>query len=303
MRILLTGVGGQVGGALRQPLTALGDVVAADRAALDLSQPERLAAALDQMRPNLIINPAAYTAVDQAEQDQDLAFRVNAEAPGAIARWAARNGVPLLHFSTDYVFDGSGEAPWREDSSTNPLSTYGASKLAGEQAIIEAGGSYLILRTSWVYASRGKNFLTTMVRLAKERPELRVVGDQIGAPTSARLIAEIVTRLLHQESSQPLHLEAIEGVFARAHGLLHLCATGETSWHGFASAIVDGLRARDLPVAATRVTPIATEDYPTPAARPKNSRLARDRLHSAFRIEPSTWEQCLQRELDELVQS
>ena len=303
MRILLTGVGGQVGGALCQPLKALGEVIAADRAALDLSQPGHLATALDQMRPDLIINPAAYTAVDQAEQDQELAFRVNAEAPGAIARWAARNGVPLLHFSTDYVFDGSGETPWREDSPTHPLSTYGASKLAGEQAVIAASGSYLILRTSWVYASRGKNFLTTMVRLAKERPELRVVADQIGAPTSARLIAETVTRLLHQESSQAPHLEAIEGVFARTHRRLHLCAMGETSWHGFASAIVDGLRARDVRLAATRVTPIATKDYPTPATRPKNSRLALDRLHSAFGIAPSTWEQSLQCELDELVQS
>lgn len=303
MRILLTGVGGQVGGALRQPLTALGEVIAVNRATLDLSEPARLAPALDQIRPDLIINPAAYTAVDQAEQEQKLAFRVNAEAPGAIARWAAHHGVPVLHFSTDYVFDGSGNAPWREASSTNPLSTYGASKLAGEQAIIEARGSYLILRTSWVYASRGKNFLTTMVRLAKERPELRVVADQIGAPTSARMIAEILTRLLHQESSQPPHLEAIEGVFARARGLLHLCATGETSWHGFASAIVDGLRARDVPLAATRVTPIATKDYPTPAARPKNSRLALDRLHSAFGIDPPTWEQSLQCELDQLVQS
>ena len=303
MRILLTGVGGQVGGALRQPLAALGEVVAANRATLDLSQPGLLAAALDQMRPSCIINPAAYTAVDQAEQDQDLAFRVNAEAPGAIARWAERNGVPLLHFSTDYVFDGSGEVPWREDSPTHPLSTYGASKLAGEQAIMDAGGSHLIVRTSWVYASRGKNFLTTMVRLAKERPELRVVADQIGAPTSARLIAEVVTRLLHQEGSKPPRLAAIEAIFARAHGLLHLCATGETSWHGFATAIVDGLRARDISLAATRVNPIATADYPTPAARPKNSRLALDRLHSMFGIEPSSWEGSLQRELDEFRQT
>lgn len=301
MRILLTGTGGQVGGALRRPLTALGDVLAADRATLDLSQPDRLSAALGLMRPNLIINPAAYTAVDKAEQERDLAFRVNAEAPGAIATWAARNGVPMLHFSTDYVFDGSGETPWREDSATNPLSTYGASKLAGEQAIIEAGGSHLIVRTSWIYASRGKNFLTTMVRLAKERGELRVVADQIGAPTSARMIAEIVAGLLGQGISEPPHLETVHEAFARAHGLLHLCAAGETSWHGFASAILEGLRARDVPLAATRVTPIETVDYPTPATRPKNSRLALDRLHSVFGIEPSSWEQSLQRELDELV--
>jgi dTDP-4-dehydrorhamnose reductase len=303
LRILLTGVGGQVGGALRQPLNTVGEVIAADRTTLDLSEPGQLGAALDQMRPNLIINPAAYTAVDQAEQDQDLAFRVNAEAPGTIARWAARNGVPLLHFSTDYVFDGSGEAPWHENSPTHPLSTYGASKLAGEQAIIDAGGSHLIVRTSWIFASRGKNFLTTMVRLAKERPELRVVADQIGAPTSARLIAGVVTKLVFEDRSQPPHITAIEAVFARAQGLVHLCATGETSWYGFATAIVDGLRTRNVPLVATRLTPIATEDYPTPAARPKNSRLSRERLRSVFGIEPLTWEQSLQLELDEVVQS
>lgn len=302
MRILLTGVNGQVGGALRQPLSTVGDVIAADRATLDLSHPGRLATALDQIRPNLIINPAAYTAVDQAEQEKDLAFRINAEAPGAIAGWAARNGVPLLHFSTDYVFDGSGDVPWHEDSLTNPLSAYGASKLAGEKAVVAAKGSHLIVRTSWVYASRGKNFLTTMVRLAKERPELRVVADQIGAPTSARMIADIVIKLLQENCSQSPHIKAIEAVFARAHGLLHLCATGTTSWHGFATAIVDGLGTRHVPVAATRVIPISTVDYPTPAARPKNSRLAMDRLLS-FGIEPSSWEQTLQRELDEFLQT
>jgi dTDP-4-dehydrorhamnose reductase len=279
---------------------ALGEVVAADRAMLDLSEPARLSAALDQIRPNLIINPAAYTAVDQAEEDGDLAFRVNAEAPGAIARWAAHNGVPLLHFSTDYVFDGSGEAPWREESLPNPLSIYGASKLAGEQAIIDADGSHLIVRTCWVFASRGKNFLATMFRLAQERPELRVVADQIGAPTSAQMIAETITALLAHQDGRP---ETIEAAFARARGLLHLCATGETSWHGFASSIVDGLRARDVPLAATRVVPIATEDFPTRATRPRNSRLSLDRLYSVFGIEPVTWERCLQRELDELVQN
>jgi dTDP-4-dehydrorhamnose reductase len=301
LRILLTGINGQVGGALRQPLSTVGEVIAADRATLDLSHPGRLATALDHIRPNLIINPAAYTAVDQAEQEKDLAFCINAEAPGAIAGWAARNGVPLLHFSTDYVFDGSGDEPWREDSSTNPLSAYGASKLAGEQAVVAAKGSHLIVRTSWVYASRGKNFLTTMVRLAKERPELRVVADQIGAPTSARLIADTVVKLLHDDRTQSPQIKAIEAAFARAQGLLHLCATRTTSWHGFATAIVSGLRARNVPIATTRVIPISTVDYPTPAIRPKNSRLALDRLRSAFGIEPPSWEQCTQCELDDVL--
>ena len=196
MRILLTGVTGQVGAALRAPLECAGALVAADRSRLDLAQPENMAAALDEMAPDLIVNPAAYTAVDRAEDERELAFRVNAEAPGAMARWAASRGVPLIHFSTDYVFDGGGTRAWREDDATGPLSVYGASKLAGEDAIRSAGGPHLVVRTSWVYAATGANFLRTIARLARERDELRIVADQIGAPTSARLIADAVAKIV-----------------------------------------------------------------------------------------------------------
>src|SRR5262249_53202744 len=195
MRILVTGVSGQVGGALL-PLLRDHDVVAADRATLNLAEADGIEAVLDRLAPEFIVNPAAYTAVDKAEDERELAMQVNAQAPGALARWARANDVPLIHFSTDYVFDGGGTALWRESDMTGPLSVYGASKLAGEQAIRAAGGDVLIIRTSWVYAARGANFLRTILRLARERKELRIVADQIGAPTSAPLIAETVARLM-----------------------------------------------------------------------------------------------------------
>src|SRR5579871_1661504 len=230
MRIVLTGVTGQVGRELISPLARLGDVVAADRSVLDLAEGGTLLEALDRLAPDLIINPAAYTAVDRAEDERELAFAVNGEAPAVIARWAARKRVPLLHFSTDYVFNGSGEAPWREDSPTAPLSVYGASKLAGEEAIRAEGGPHLIVRTSWVYAAHGANFLTTMARLARERAELRVVADQVGAPTSARVIADAVMRLLEAD------LNRLPQRFAQADGIVNIAASGETSWYGFAGS-------------------------------------------------------------------
>jgi dTDP-4-dehydrorhamnose reductase len=200
MRILVTGVTGQVGAALLGPLETVGRVISADRSLVDLARPELIASTLDRISPDLIVNPAAYTAVDRAEDERELAFRVNAEAPGVIARWAVERGVPLVHFSTDYVFDGSGDRPWREDDMTGPLSVYGASKLAGEEAIRSAGGSHLIIRTSWVYAAVGSNFLRTIVRLARERQELRIIADQFGAPTPARLIANAVAAFLRRWS-------------------------------------------------------------------------------------------------------
>jgi dTDP-4-dehydrorhamnose reductase len=196
MQILLTGITGQVGAALRPPLESAGSLVAADRNRLDLARPDRVASVLDDIAPDLIVNPAAYTAVNRAEDERDLAFRVNAEAPGAMARWAASRGVPLIHFSTDYVFDGGGARPWREDDATGPLSTSGARKLAGEDAIRAAGGPHLVIRTPWVYAATGTNFLRTIARLARERDELGIVSDQIGAPTSAWLIADAVATIV-----------------------------------------------------------------------------------------------------------
>ena len=291
MRIVLTGVTGQVGRAFIGPLGRLGQVVPADRSLLNLAKPEELSETLDRLAPDLIINPAAYTAVDRAEDERELAFAVNAEAPGVIARWAARTQVPLVHFSTDYVFDGQGEAPWRENSEPGPLSVYGQSKLAGEEAIREAGGPHLIVRTSWVYAAQGANFLRTMARLARERTELRVVAAQVGAPTSASVIVDVVVRLLDA------NLGDLAQSFARAEGIVNLAASGETTWYGFASRIFDGLRGRGVPLAVQSIVPLRTEEYPTKAKRPRNSRLDLARLRQVFGICTPMWDEALEVEL------
>jgi dTDP-4-dehydrorhamnose reductase len=295
MRILLTGISGQVGATLL-PLLSGHDVVAADRTTLDLARPERIGAVLDRLAPELIVNPAAYTAVDKAEDERELAMLVNARAPGALARWARRTNVPLVHFSTDYVFDGSGARPWREDDATGPLSAYGESKLAGEAAIRAAGGTFLIVRSSWVYAATGSNFLRTIVRLARERKELRIVSDQVGAPTSAAVIAEAVTAMLGDS------LETFRVRCAQAGGMVHLSTRGETSWHGFATAIVDGLKTRGVKLAVEQVHAIKSEDYPTRAKRPRNSRLDLSRLQQVFGITPPPWRDALAPELDRLAQ-
>jgi dTDP-4-dehydrorhamnose reductase len=295
MRILLTGTNGQVGGALRPLLEKGGTVIVPSRTEFDLSKPGTLAKALDAFKPGLIINPAAYTAVDRAEDERELAFLVNAEAPAAIATWSARHRVPLVHFSTDYVFDGSDDRPWREDSPTGPLSVYGASKLAGDLAIQAAAGPHLIARTSWVYAASGANFLRTIVRLAGEREELRIVADQVGAPTTASTIANAVSGIVLSNASNP------EGFFARNGGVVNLACAGETSWYGFASAIVAGLKSRGVKLAVKTVTPIATADFPTKAKRPGNSRLDLSRLRDRFGVTTPTWQEALSAELDNLV--
>ena len=295
MRILLTGSSGQVGGALRPLLKEGGMVIAPSRGAFDLSKPETLAEALDRFKPDLIINPAAYTAVDRAEDERELALLVNAKAPAAIAEWSARHRVPLIHFSTDYVFDGSGDKPWREDSSTGPLSVYGASKLAGDLAIQAAGGPHLIARTSWVYDAGGANFLRTITRLAGERKELRIVADQTGAPTTANTIADAVSRIVLSNASD------LSALLARHGGVVNLACAGETSWHGFATAIVGGLKSRGVRLAAEMVTPIATADFPTKARRPGNSRLDLSQLRERFGWTPPTWQDALSTELDSLV--
>ena len=295
MRILLTGVTGQLGRAFIGPLGRLGQVVPADRLLLNLAEPEQLSQALDRLAPDLIINPAAYTAVDRAEEERDLAFAVNAEAPGVIAQWAARMQVPLVHFSTDYVFDGQGETPWREDSQTGPLSVYGQSKLAGEEAIRAAGGRHLVVRTSWVYAAQGTNFLRTMARLARERTELRVVADQVGAPTSANVIVNAMVQLLEE------NLGDLAQSFARAEGIVNLAASGETTWYGFASRIFEGLRGRGVPLAVQSIVPLRTEEYPTKAKRPRNSRLDLARLWQVFGICTPMWDEALEVELSELA--
>jgi dTDP-4-dehydrorhamnose reductase len=295
MRIVVTGVSGQVGCALLAPLAQIGTVVPADRSVLDLADPTALAGALDDLAPDLIINPAAYTAVDRAEDERELAFTVNAAAPRAIAEWAAVRDVPLVHFSTDYVFNGRGETPWSEDSPTEPLSAYGTSKLAGEDAIRAANGSHLIVRTSWVYAAVGANFLRKIAHLACERSELKIVADQKGAPTSARIIADTLTAVLAVDSRN------LRERFARAGGIINIAASGETSWHGFATAIVDGLRSRGVAVAVRSIMPLRTEDYPTKAKRPLNSRFELTLLRQIFGISTPTWREGLELELDLLA--
>ena len=295
MRILVTGANGQVGSALLSSLGALGSVVPVTRADLDLSFAASIEPTLNRLNPDLLINPAAYTAVDRAEDEPDLAHLINAEAPGIMARWAAARGVPFVHFSTDYVFDGSGERPWCERDSARPLSVYGASKFAGEEFVRAANGPHLIVRTSWVYAAEGRNFLRTIARLAAERDELRIVSDQIGAPTSARTIADSIAQMLAAGYSD------LARSFDGADRLVHLAAAGETSWHGFATAIVDGLRTRGARLKVRAIVPIATRDYPTKARRPGNSRLSLERLQRSFGIDTPDWNEALDAELDQLA--
>ncbi|MDI3470578.1 MAG: dTDP-4-dehydrorhamnose reductase [Pseudolabrys sp.] len=292
MRVLIMGVTGQVGAALAPLFKDFAEVVPAPRAVLDLSDAASIPARLDALAPELIVNPAAYTAVDNAETDRDVAFAINAAAPGVIAAWAAGHRVPLIHFSTDYVFDGSGNRPWREDDATGPLNVYGESKLAGEHAVRHSGASALIVRTSWVYSAGGKNFLRTMVNLMREKPELRIVDDQTGAPTSAHQIASAVAAIVHS------HVDDLPRAFAASKGAVHLVASGITTWHGFAEAILTGLQERGMPAATCSIARVASKDYPVKAQRPLNSRLDLSRLRDVFGIVPEPWETALARELD-----
>jgi dTDP-4-dehydrorhamnose reductase len=292
-RLLVTGKNGQVGWELHRSLQCLGEVHAVDRAQLDLERPERITAYLDQLAPDVIVNAAAYTAVDKAESEEGLATTVNGVAPGVIAVWAARHGRLLLHYSTDYVFDGSGSSPWKPSDAPAPLSVYGRTKLAGERAIAEAGGQYLVLRTSWVFASRGRNFLRTMLRLAQEREELRIVDDQWGAPTCARLIADTTAQIVARSL-----VERREGSFRSE--ILHLTASGATSWHGFAAAIIGDARAAGRGVKAKSLVAIPSSAYPTPARRPGNSQLDCSGLVDRFGLQLPDWRTGLSLCLDEL---
>jgi dTDP-4-dehydrorhamnose reductase len=282
MRILLTGCEGQLGRALSRVLPAVGELQAFARAQFDLASPESMRAVLDRVQPALIVNAAAYTAVDRAEVDRDAAMTVNGAGPGFIAGWAAAHGAAVLHYSTDYVFAGGGTAPHRETDATAPVNAYGETKLMGELIIRQSGVPHLIVRTSWLYAAEGRNFVSAIRRLAAEREELRIVDDQIGAPTPAGWLADVTARILRRSAGGSL----FEG---EGGGILHAAPAGETSWYGFACAIVEDARWRGLPVRAQRVVPIASDEYPTPARRPRNSRLALDRLRGEFGIEPPDW--------------
>lgn len=285
MNILLTGGNGQVGWELRRTLACLGEVVTVDSKEMDLSDAAAIRRVVREVKPRIIVNPAAHTAVDKAESERDLAWAVNATAPGILADEAEKLGALLVHYSTDYVFNGTGERPWREDDATGPLNVYGASKLAGEQAIQAACRRHLIFRTSWVYGARGANFLLTMRRLMRERPELKIVADQIGAPTWSRMLAEATALILSQQVSPARGADRPE-----PWGVYHMTNAGETSWHGFAEAI----QALDDAESKARLLPIPSSDYPTPATRPLNSRLNNDKLARVFGVRLPDWRAALE---------
>ena len=281
LKILISGKTGQVALELQKQLAGLGELIVLGRDELDLTQPEQIRQQVRAHTPDLIINAAAHTAVDKAESEPELAFAINTTAPGVLAEEAAALGIPLIHYSTDYVFDGTKPAPYTEDDTPHPLGVYGQSKLAGERAIAATGAQHLILRTSWVYSAHGKNFLLTMQRLLQERPELGVVADQIGAPTWAGTIARSTRALIERWRTGQ----------AGAWGVYHLTAQGETSWFGFTQAIAEPLIAAGKPCAALK--PIPASAYPTPAARPQNSRLDCSRLAREWGVTQPDWQTAL----------
>ena len=291
MRILLTGANGQVGWELRRALAPLGEVIGLDRSRLDLSRPDTLRATVREIAPGVIVNAAAYTAVDRAESEPELARAINGIAPGVLAEEAQHLDAILVHYSTDYVFDGTKSDPYVESDPTNPLSVYGRTKLEGERAIGVSGCRHLMLRTSWVYGARGHNFLLTMLRLARERRGLRIVDDQIGAPTWSREIAQATATLLTRPEL------AARG----AEGLYHLTASGATSWYGFARAIFESPDMARLGVAPPALEAIPTSAYPTPARRPTNSRLDCSRIFSRAGMRLAAWDAALARCLAEVA--
>ena len=297
MRILLLGKNGQVGWELQRSLAPLGELTALDRHGADglcgdLGNPEGIAATVRAVQPQLIVNAAAYTAVDQAESEPELARRINAAAPAVLAREAAAGGALLVHYSTDYVFDGSGQRRWREDDATAPLSVYGQTKLEAEQAILASGCAHLILRTSWVYAARGGNFAKTMLRLAQERERLTVIDDQWGAPTGAELIADVSAHAIAQTRQQP----------GKA-GIFHLAPAGETTWFQYAKHVIAQAQQAQsaIKIKATEILPIPTSAYPTPARRPHNSRLDTRKLQAAFGLSLPPWQRGVDRMLVEIL--
>lgn len=297
MKILLFGKGGQVGWELQRALAPLGELIALDFDTAgdlsgDFSQPEAVAATVRRVAPDLIVNAAAHTAVDKAESEADLARLINASTPGRIAQEAKALGAHLIHYSTDYVFDGSGDAPRDETAATGPLSVYGRTKLEGEQLIAASGATHLILRTSWVYAARGGNFAKTMLKLAKERERLTVIADQFGAPTGAELLADVSAHAARMLRARP-----------ELSGLYHCVAAGETSWHGYATHVIERARAAGhaIKVAPDAILPIPTTDFPTPATRPLNSRLDTRRLRDTFDLVLPPWQQGVDRMLAEIL--
>lgn len=295
MKILLLGKNGQLGWELQRSLAPLGELIALDRhgdqgLTGDLSDLDGIRHILQTIKPDVVVNAAAYTAVDKAESEPELAKLINAKAPGLLAEEMHKLGGWLVHYSTDYVFNGSGQRPWQEDDITEPLNVYGASKLAGEQAIKASCCRHLIFRTSWVYGSRGNNFAKTMLRLAGERESLNVIADQIGAPTGAELLADVTAHALRQAMARP-----------ELGGLYHLAAAGETSWHHYAGLVIEQARQLGWPLKVEHIKPISSQQYPTPARRPLNSRLATNKLEQAFGLSMPPWQQGVNRLLQQIT--
>lgn len=309
--IFITGGNGQVGFELQRQFALFGNVLAPTRQELDLTDASAVDAYLGQHQPALILNAAAYTAVDKAESEPAQAQRLNAELPTQLAKYAAKQGITLVHYSTDYVYPGNGEIPWQEDSPTGPLSVYGQTKLEGDEAVAKSGANYLIFRTSWVYAARGNNFMKTMLRLGRERESLNIVNDQIGAPTPAHLIAQVTTLALTNHRSSPtdnyspltIHHSPLTNHIPQ--GIYHLAPRGETSWHGFACEIFTQACNAGETLAITPETTggIPTADYPTPATRPLNSRMALGKLESALGITLPSWQNQLAMTLKEHLEN
>jgi len=292
-RVLIVGAAGQVGRELQRSFAGAGELLLWDRGEVDLALEEQVRDMVRSTEPDLILNAAAYTAVDRAESEPEMAFAINAQEPRVLAEEAARRNILLVHYSTDYIFDGSKDGPWIETDQPNPLNVYGKTKLAGEMAIQNVGGKYLIFRTSWVYGPHGNNFLLTILRLASERNELNIVNDQIGGPTTSIELADATRSIVDGVDS---------GAFGSVEnwaGVYHMTCAGATSWFGFASAILEqsaGFRnGRHV-----RIKGIPTEDYPTPAKRPRNSVLSNDKLHNRFALRLSTWESALQQTIKQL---
>jgi dTDP-4-dehydrorhamnose reductase len=296
MKILLFGKNGQVGWELQRALAPLGEVIALDAdstgLSADFSNPESLISTVREVAPHWIVNAAAHTAVDKAESESDLARAINATAPGVLAREAAALGAWLMHYSTDYVFDGSGSTARAEDAPTGPLGVYGATKLEGEELIRASGCQHLIFRTSWVYAARGGNFARTMLKLAQERDALKVIDDQIGAPTGADLLADLTAHAMRSVAPQPQH-----------GGTYHAVASGHTSWHGYATHVIENARSRGVPIRVAReaIAAVPTSAFPTPARRPANSRLNTEKLCNTFGLQLPDWQSGVDRMLAEVL--
>lgn len=296
LRFLVTGANGQLGFELQRALAPLGEVVACGRDACDLSNPDSIRAAIRAAKPDMIFSAGAYTAVDKAESEPDLARAVNATAPGILGEEAAKLGALVFHYSTDYVFDGTKPSAYREEDATNPLGVYGKTKLVGEKALAASGAAHLIFRTSWVFGAHGKNFIKTILRLASSRDELRIVADQFGAPTGAALLADASAHIAARYRR--------DGRENFPFGLYHLAASGETSWHGFAQHIVAKAAAANSPLQATidRILPIPAAEYPTPAARPANSRLDTSKFRTVFGLHLPDWKHGVDQVLDVLLE-